>query len=113
MAQDSLLAEVVDDEEVGLVEAWVEDARQDRLVVGQELRVFAITPLTSAVLRVLFLDDLHQSADVDVGNLRCGHVHKGLGINDLHVLLLYELELHYDDVVFDVLQVGVLSAKGF
>ena len=99
MAQDSLLAEVVDDEEVGLVEAGVEDARQDRLVVGQELRVFTITLFTRAVLRVLFLDDLHQSADVDVRNLRRGHVNEGLSINDLHVLFLHELELHDDYVV--------------
>lgn len=111
MAQNSLLAEVVDDEEVGLVEARVEDARQDRLVVGQELRVFTITPFTRAVLRVLFMDDLHQSADVDVRYLRRGHVNEGLSINDLHVLFLHELELHDDDVVLYIFQVSILIAK--
>ena len=113
VAQDGLLAEVVDDEEVGLVEAGIQDARQDRLVVGKELRVLAIALPACAILRVLFLDDFHQSADVDVRNLRRRHVHEGLGIDDFHVLLLHEFELHDDHVVLDVPQVGILGAKGF
>lgn len=38
MPQNRLLAVVADDKEVALVEVWVEDARENGFVVGEELR---------------------------------------------------------------------------
>ena len=67
--QDRLLAEVVDHEEVGFIETGVQNARQNRLVIGQKLLVFAVRLLTTAVLLVLLVDDLHQRAHIDVVHL--------------------------------------------
>ena len=47
MAQDGLLAEVVDHEQVALAQARVEDPCHDRLVVGQELLLLLLFFLRS------------------------------------------------------------------
>ena len=49
MPQDRLLAEMIDHKEVRLVEAGVEDARQNRLVIGQELLILAVCLLVATI----------------------------------------------------------------
>ena len=67
-----------------------------------------LATLCSTCVLVLFVDDLHHSADVDVVHLGDGQVNESLGVHDLHGVPFYELELHDDHVVLYVLQVNVL-----
>ena len=78
MPQDRLLAVVVDNQEVALVQAGVQDSCHDRLIVGQELRLLTPRPCCSLAsirhriashLLVLLVHDLQKRADIDVMHL--------------------------------------------
>ena len=88
--QNSLFAEMIDHQEVAFVEAWVQDPRQYWLIIGQKLGVF-FGPTAFLLLCtdrwILFLDDLHQGAYVDVRRLGDRQVNESLGINYLHCVL--------------------------
>jgi len=64
MAQDRLFAKVVYHKKVRFVEARVQDARQYRFVVWQELLILLFGRLLLA--GILLLDDFHECADVGV-----------------------------------------------
>ena len=69
MPQNSLLTVVIDDEEVGLVQTWIQDASHDRLVIGQKLLLSSRLALVLdgvAQLLVLFVHDFQKSAYIDV-----------------------------------------------
>ena len=69
MPQNSLLTVVIDDEEVGLVQTWIQDASHDRLIVRQELLMTSRLALVLdgvAQLLVLLVHDFQKSANIDV-----------------------------------------------
>ena len=77
MAENRSLAEMVDHKEVPLVETGVENSRQNRLVVRQELCIFLACSLWLKI-RILLLNDLDESADIDVVHLGDRHVDESL-----------------------------------
>ena len=103
---------MIDHEEVALIQARVENASQNRLVVRQKLLftfgfLFDVTGL--AYRRVLFLNDLHQCANVAVLHLGGRQIDKCVRVQNLHCVFAHELELHHDHIVLDVFQVDILS----
>ena len=73
MTQNRLLTVMVDHKEVTFVKTGVKNARQDRLVVWQELLFFFrrflqvwVAACLTAHLRILLLNYLHERADIDI-----------------------------------------------
>ncbi len=109
-------------QEVALIETGVQDSGQYWLVIGQKLSIFLASigfllettwPCRAvvAIWRILLLDDLHQSAYIDVVHFTNRQIYKSLRVHNLHCVLFHQFELHNDRIVLDIPQVWVFTIE--
>ena len=111
MLQNCFLAKVIDHHEVAFIQAGIQNTGQDRFVVRQKLLLFLLRLSILGILtglRILFLNDFYESADIDIVEFAGGTIDECLSVYNLHGIFADKFELHNYDVILDVLQVDII-----